>query len=178
MCWSCVVWSPEVWHSKWCINQRYLEQIEVDKKAWNLVLVFWYSPEVMRLTAWTTDALNHPSTQHCLVKPTRWVGVTQFISLLCVTSPWRHSSCRRSRTRSGAFHQDLHVRITQGVYVCLYMCEVSVRQSSNMFNETPAFTQDKAFRKVSGSSKVQFEIISGCLLSSVNSLKIGNKKWL
>lgn len=82
----------------------------------------------MRLEGQTMATINHHSARRCLVKPTRWVGLTQFISPLCVTSPCRHGNRGGSRTKTGVFHQDLHVRITQRVCVCVHVCSLFIIQ--------------------------------------------------
>lgn len=97
---------------------------QVDKNAWIRDPVWGFkgiSQEILSLAGQTAATVNHHSSRLCLVKPTQWFRLTQFISLLCVTSPRRHGSCRGARTKTGVFHQDLRVKITH----CVYMCEVS-----------------------------------------------------
>ncbi len=77
----------------------------------------------LRVKLWP---LNHHSTQRCLVKPTQWVRLTQFISPLCVTSPCGHGNGGGSRTKTGVFHQDPPVRITQ--CVCVHVCSFFIMQ--------------------------------------------------
>lgn len=52
------------------------------------------SQENMWTEGQTAATINHLSSLPCLVKPTRWVRLTQFISPLCVTSPCRHGNRR------------------------------------------------------------------------------------
>lgn len=75
---------------------------------------------VLRPAGSSSDGCGNQHTLlGCLVKPTQ---SRAHFSALCDVVPKTRSQRGGWRTKTGLFHQDPGVGITQDVYVCLYMC--------------------------------------------------------